>query len=47
MAVGNGGQRIMLIPSLDLVMVMAAGMYNSPAQTDVTFEVLLDESCPR
>ena len=31
MAVGNGGQRIMLIPSRDLVMVMTAGMYNSPA----------------
>ena len=46
MAVGNGGQRIMLIPSRDLVMVMTAGMYNSPAQTDVTFEVLLDGVLP-
>lgn len=46
MAVGNGGQRIMLIPSLDLVMVMTAGMYNSPAQTNVTFEVLLDGVLP-
>jgi CubicO group peptidase (beta-lactamase class C family) len=45
-AVGNGGQRIMLIPSRDLVMVMTAGMYNSPAQTDVTFEVLLDGVLP-
>jgi CubicO group peptidase (beta-lactamase class C family) len=46
MAVGNGGQRIMLIPSRDLVMVMTAGMYNSPAQTDITFEVLLDGVLP-
>jgi CubicO group peptidase (beta-lactamase class C family) len=46
MAVGNGGQRIMLIPSRDLVMVVTAGMYNSPAQTDITFEVLLDGVLP-
>ena len=46
MAVGNGGQRIMLIPSRDLVMVVTAGMYNSPAQTDITFEILLDGVLP-
>jgi CubicO group peptidase (beta-lactamase class C family) len=46
MAVGNGGQRIMLIPSRDLVMVVTAGMYNRPAQTDITFEVLLDGVLP-
>jgi hypothetical protein len=46
MAVGNGGQRIMLIPSRDMVMVVTAGMYNSPTQTDVTFEILLDGVLP-
>jgi CubicO group peptidase (beta-lactamase class C family) len=46
MAVGYGGQRIMLIPSRDLVMVMTAGMYRSRAQTDITFEVLLDGVLP-
>jgi CubicO group peptidase (beta-lactamase class C family) len=46
MAVGFGGQRIMLIPSRDLVMVMTAGMYRNRAQTDITFEVLLDGVLP-
>lgn len=46
MAVGYGGQRVMLIPSLDLVMVMTAGMYRSRAQTDITFEILLDGVLP-
>jgi CubicO group peptidase (beta-lactamase class C family) len=46
MAVGYGGQRIMLIPSRDLVMVMTAGMYQNRAQTDITFEVLLDGVLP-
>lgn len=46
MAVGYGGQRIMLIPSRDLVMVMTAGLYRSRAQTDITFEVLLDGVLP-
>lgn len=46
MAVGYGGQRIMLIPSRDLVMVMTAGMYRNRAQTDITFEVLLDGVLP-
>ena len=46
MAVGYGGQRIMLIPSLDLVMVLTAGMYRNRAQTDITFEVLLDGVLP-
>lgn len=46
MAVGYGGQRIMLIPSLDLVMVLTAGMYRNRAQTDITFEILLDGVLP-
>jgi CubicO group peptidase (beta-lactamase class C family) len=46
MAVGHGGQRIMLIPSLDLVLVMTAGMYGNRAQTDITFEILLDGVLP-
>jgi CubicO group peptidase (beta-lactamase class C family) len=46
MAVGYGGQRIMLIPSRDLVMVLTAGMYRSRAQTDIAFEVLLDGVLP-
>jgi CubicO group peptidase (beta-lactamase class C family) len=46
MAVGYGGQRIMLIPSRDLIMVMTAGMYRNRAQTDITFEVLLDGVLP-
>ena len=46
MAVGYGGQRIMLIPSRDLVLVMTAGLYRSRAQTDSTFEVLLDGVLP-
>jgi CubicO group peptidase (beta-lactamase class C family) len=46
MAVGYGGQRIMLIPSLDLVMVLTSGMYRNRAQTDITFEILLDGVLP-
>lgn len=46
MAVGYGGQRIMLLPSLDVVMVLTAGMYHNRAQTDITFEVLLDGVLP-
>ena len=46
LAVGWGGQRIMLVPEMDMVMVMTAGMYGDPRQTDVTFEILLDRILP-
>ena len=46
MAVCYGGKRIMIIPSLDLVMVLTAGMYRNRAQTDITFEILLDGVLP-
>lgn len=31
-AVGNGGQRIVLVPERDLVLVMTSGLYNKPGQ---------------
>ena len=45
-AVGWGGQRILIVPSMDLVMVLTAGLYGDRRQTDITFEVLLDRVLP-
>jgi CubicO group peptidase (beta-lactamase class C family) len=39
-AVGLGGQRVFIIPELDLVVVMNAGLYKSPAQTLVPIRAL-------
>jgi CubicO group peptidase (beta-lactamase class C family) len=39
-AVGLGGQRVFIVPELDLVMVMNAGLYQSPAQALVPIRAL-------
>jgi len=35
-AVGNGGQRIVLVPERNLVIVMTAGLYDKPGQRQTT-----------
>jgi CubicO group peptidase (beta-lactamase class C family) len=47
-AVGWGGQRILLAPSLDAVVVMTAGLYEQPSQrqTDIAFEIIRDRVLP-
>lgn len=45
-AVGWGGQRILIVPSMDLVIVVTAGMYGDRRQTGITFEIMLDRVLP-
>ena len=45
-AVGWGGQRIFIVPTMGVVVVITAGLYGDPRQTDVTFEIALDRILP-
>lgn len=45
-AIGYGGQRVVIIPSLDTVLVLTAGLYADPRQGDIAFEILLDRILP-
>lgn len=45
-AVGWGGQRVLIVPSMNVVVVMTCGLYGDPRQTDITFEVMLDRVLP-
>jgi CubicO group peptidase (beta-lactamase class C family) len=45
-AIGWGGQRILVIPSMELVLVLTAGLYGDRRQSDIAFEILLDRVLP-
>lgn len=45
-AVGWGGQRIFVVPSMRAVVVVTAGLYGDPRQTDITFEIVFDRVLP-
>jgi CubicO group peptidase (beta-lactamase class C family) len=44
--VGYGGQRLLIVPSMDLVAVLTTGNYRNPKQGDIAFEILLDRVLP-
>jgi hypothetical protein len=44
--VGLGGQRVFVIPSLELVVVLTAGLYASPLQNMLAFDILNDVVLP-
>jgi CubicO group peptidase (beta-lactamase class C family) len=39
-AVGLGGQRIVIVPAIDLVMMVTSGMYTNPRQGNATLDIL-------
>jgi CubicO group peptidase (beta-lactamase class C family) len=39
-AVGLGGQRLVIVPALDLVVMVTSGMYNDPRQGSATLDIL-------
>jgi CubicO group peptidase (beta-lactamase class C family) len=38
-AIGNGGERMFIVPELDLVVVMNAGLYDSPLQASLPVQI--------
>ena len=45
-AFGNGGQRIWLVPSANLVAVVSAGLYNDPNSREILRRLLNDYMLP-